>query len=319
MKTLWLLVGLGILLPSTLIACYLISVNLGHVPAEFPYISDTGNFVPESCIFGQMLNMSAVLFGMIVVVRHVQLKHLIEDGQLAPPCSDFDIARVINTTLLVAGLTAALGVSVVANFQLSSVPVVHGIGALMAFGPPTLYFLLESIMFSFKITSIGYCPFWIAISRVLITFSYMLVGAIFIIFQFLHRVHDGTIILGESVEEFLAVRHWIREEGEENKWHFFITTTATEWVLAILILLFLLSFIPEFNRFEFSGPFIIVCQHKKRHSSSGKTVSLESELSIADISMQVEHPGLIIEASSVDGAEHEQNHTKNSEIEVMPE
>jgi len=39
---------------------YIIAVSRGDVDAGFPYISDTGARRPESCIFGQMLNISAV-------------------------------------------------------------------------------------------------------------------------------------------------------------------------------------------------------------------------------------------------------------------
>lgn len=40
---------------------YVTAVNLGDVLPIFPYISDTGTFSPESCVFGQMLNTGAVL------------------------------------------------------------------------------------------------------------------------------------------------------------------------------------------------------------------------------------------------------------------
>lgn len=40
---------------------YSIAVLLGHTAPEFPYISDTGTQSPESCIFGQALNLGAFL------------------------------------------------------------------------------------------------------------------------------------------------------------------------------------------------------------------------------------------------------------------
>lgn len=40
---------------------YIIAVLLGHVEAEFPYISDAATYAPESCIFAQFINMIAML------------------------------------------------------------------------------------------------------------------------------------------------------------------------------------------------------------------------------------------------------------------
>lgn len=40
---------------------YSISVLLGHTEPNFPYISDTGTYSPESCIFGQFVNIGAFL------------------------------------------------------------------------------------------------------------------------------------------------------------------------------------------------------------------------------------------------------------------
>ena len=50
---------------------YTLSVLLHHTEPDFPYISDTGTYSPESCIFGQALNIGALvskfLFYMILV------------------------------------------------------------------------------------------------------------------------------------------------------------------------------------------------------------------------------------------------------------
>ncbi|KAI6243743.1 DNA damage-regulated autophagy modulator protein 2 [Aphelenchoides fujianensis] len=85
---------------SAFVVSYSISVSLKHVSAFWPYVSDTGAFPPESCVFGQLLNPSRSL-----------------------PCG-----------ILWIGYASALGVSIVANFQESNVIVVHYLGALLAFG-----------------------------------------------------------------------------------------------------------------------------------------------------------------------------------------
>lgn len=40
---------------------YGIAVANNHVEPVFPYISDAGSLSPESCVFGQLLNIGAVL------------------------------------------------------------------------------------------------------------------------------------------------------------------------------------------------------------------------------------------------------------------
>lgn len=40
---------------------YTIAVLNEHVDPAFPYISDTGSYSPESCIFGQLVNIAAFI------------------------------------------------------------------------------------------------------------------------------------------------------------------------------------------------------------------------------------------------------------------
>ncbi|GFS01538.1 DNA damage-regulated autophagy modulator protein 2 [Elysia marginata] len=61
----------------TFILCYVWSVTREDVSPAFPFISDTGANSPESCLFAQMLNISAFLsailaFGLGVVYSIVQ-------------------------------------------------------------------------------------------------------------------------------------------------------------------------------------------------------------------------------------------------------
>ena len=71
---LWVLNGMAVL-PFSLIVwtyltfsiSYIIAVARGDVDPGLPYISDTGARRPESSVFGQMLNISAVL-GMLYLL-----------------------------------------------------------------------------------------------------------------------------------------------------------------------------------------------------------------------------------------------------------
>uniref|UniRef100_A0A131YD68 Transmembrane protein n=2 Tax=Rhipicephalus TaxID=426455 RepID=A0A131YD68_RHIAP len=102
-----------VLLPGTFIVTYLISILLGHVEVEFPYISDTGTYAPESCIFSQLLNICSFLMAATVYVRYKEVEQYYRDhlSQESP--------RVLrmNTSGLWLGWISSLGVSIVANFQ----------------------------------------------------------------------------------------------------------------------------------------------------------------------------------------------------------
>ncbi|KAK3884748.1 hypothetical protein Pcinc_010987 [Petrolisthes cinctipes] len=58
----WLPLTSALLIPSTFLITYVWSVLEDHVEPDFPYISSTGAFPPESCFFAQMLNIVALLF-----------------------------------------------------------------------------------------------------------------------------------------------------------------------------------------------------------------------------------------------------------------
>lgn len=65
----WYPVFLVLYLPVSFIITYSIAVGYGHVEAGFPYISDTGTLPPESCVFGQLLNIGAVFAAFTMYVR----------------------------------------------------------------------------------------------------------------------------------------------------------------------------------------------------------------------------------------------------------
>ncbi|CAH8470597.1 unnamed protein product [Schistosoma bovis] len=92
--------------------CYFLSLTQDHISPYFPYISDAGSKIPESCIFGQLLNIVSVLAGLCFYSWH---KHLLDCSQkFNQQCyRQIRLARVA----LCFGLICAVGMSIVANFQ----------------------------------------------------------------------------------------------------------------------------------------------------------------------------------------------------------
>ncbi|RXG62490.1 DNA damage-regulated autophagy modulator protein 2 [Armadillidium vulgare] len=128
-----------VLFPATFIITYCIAVLLGHTEPEFPYISDTGTQSPESCIFGQALNLGAFLILFTLYIRFRQIAEFYRNHS-----SSSSIVR-LNKAAFIVGSLSALGISLVANFQETSVLSIHICGALLAFGGGVAYLWLQAL------------------------------------------------------------------------------------------------------------------------------------------------------------------------------
>nr|XP_026692660.1 DNA damage-regulated autophagy modulator protein 2 [Ciona intestinalis] len=124
----------------TFMTSYIIAVSRGDVDPGFPYISDTGARRPESSIFGQMLNISAVAALACLYIRYKQVDGYLEKLEM----TKFNIVNRLNKIGMFFSVLICLGISLVANFQETSVLYVHLVGAMLAFGLGTLYEFLQT-------------------------------------------------------------------------------------------------------------------------------------------------------------------------------
>ncbi|OWF54954.1 DNA damage-regulated autophagy modulator protein 2-like isoform X2 [Mizuhopecten yessoensis] len=91
---------------------YFVGVVLGHIATnDFPYISHTAIQDPERAIFGQCINIGAVLLGLNNIVRYLYLKHMLYVSSASPSWHRCNIASCV------IGITSSFGLSMVANFQ----------------------------------------------------------------------------------------------------------------------------------------------------------------------------------------------------------
>uniref|UniRef100_A0A673LSU0 DNA damage-regulated autophagy modulator protein 2-like n=1 Tax=Sinocyclocheilus rhinocerous TaxID=307959 RepID=A0A673LSU0_9TELE len=131
-------VALVIWSSATFLVSYATAVVLGHADLLVPYISDTGTEVPERCVFGFMLSISAFLGLGTMYVRHKQVQALISASELG--------LQLLNYTGLLMGIASTVGMCVVANFQKTDMTSIHLLGAGLTFGPGTLYILVQTGM-----------------------------------------------------------------------------------------------------------------------------------------------------------------------------
>ena len=87
---------------------------MGHADSIWPYISDTGTMPPESCIFGQLLNIGAFLLSVIFYIKYKQVADFYRSH------TDKKMLKRINNVSLIIGLIGALGVRQVSTGKVNS-------------------------------------------------------------------------------------------------------------------------------------------------------------------------------------------------------
>lgn len=104
----------------TFICTYIAAILEGHVVPNIPYISDAATYSPESCVFGQFINMGCVLLGIVVYIRYRQIEQLIYHHP-----NLMETSAKINRVAMWLGIGSCLGCSIVANFQETNVLNTH--------------------------------------------------------------------------------------------------------------------------------------------------------------------------------------------------
>ncbi|XP_061183293.1 uncharacterized protein LOC133191561 [Saccostrea echinata] len=226
-----------IYVPASFFITYGIAVGNGHVVPGFPYISDTGTKEPESCVFGQLLNIGAVIALVVFYIRY---------QQIATYQSDCPVRRITkcNKAALILGWIAAFGISLVGNFQETNVLVVHLIGAFLAFFIGWVYCCLQTYL-SYKLPEIPGSSRNLRSARFIIcvlTFIFMIVILVAGKFAMEEnpRKSDKKIPIGLS-------------PGEAG-YPAYLTSTLSEWIIAFLICMYVATFTPEFKYFEMIKP-----------------------------------------------------------------
>ncbi|XP_076337833.1 DNA damage-regulated autophagy modulator protein 2-like isoform X2 [Tachypleus tridentatus] len=251
-----------ILLPGTFILTYVISILLRDVEVGFPYISDTGTYVPESCIFGQLLNLVASLIAATVYVRYKQVEQYYRDHL----SNESRLVLRLNMVGLWLGWIAAFGVSLVANFQETSVFIIHMIGAMMAFGIGMFYAWLQTLM--------SYYMFPLVNS--------LLMARLRLVLSIVSTV--CFIILNVATPLSLQQFHgkdktkWYQKDGGFAS---HVIATVSEWILALAFDLYFLSFVRELQNITMASPKVIFLTEETGMSSTSDIYHSEDNLEVA--------------------------------------
>lgn len=225
------------LFPVTFFLTYFLAVFLGHTEFDWPYISDTSAHPPESCIFGQLVNVGALLTGITVYIRYKQVYEFYISHQID------NTSHRINDIGLILGWLGAFGISLVANFQETEVFSVHLTGAILAFGVGSIY-LWSQTYASFILCSVthGSCLKYIRVGLSAVSS----VGFVLM------------MVTGDMANKEFHGDDPTKWYPDSGGWGLHVTSTITEWIIAFSFNSFLLSFVKEFKQVKLDSPRICV-------------------------------------------------------------
>lgn len=227
---------------------YAIAVSYNHTEADFPYISHTAIEAPERCVFGQMVNIGAVMLGMNVILRYLFVKRFLL-------CKKLPYTKCwykINIAGVVLGILSALGLSMVANFQTEVQRTPHYVGAFLAFGLGMIYCWFQTSL-SYKMHYAFNSKWILAVLQLLNSIVMSILLVLFIASKVMFKVQEAA--------------------GKGTKWfglrEIYLTSTITEWLLALSVLTFTLTYAPTFKNMQVDDPNVRLLElYEKKHSAN---------------------------------------------------
>ncbi|KAI4458292.1 fasting-inducible integral membrane protein tm6p1-related [Holotrichia oblita] len=205
---------------------YSIAVYNDHVYPTWPYISDTAVIPPESCILSQLFAIGCILQVVVIYYRYLLIKHTVEIYSLQP------IVTRMNKSSVWIGFTAVLGVSIISNFQKKTASTTHFLGVMMAFGLGSIYKILHIILSIILYPKIGSkLIIGVRIAITCVCGTCLIMCAIFGYISF--NQYNGK-----------NVSRWL---PQERGYTYHVISTVSEWITAIPVLLFLVTYAYEFK------------------------------------------------------------------------
>lgn len=232
----------------TFIATYIAAILEGHVVPDIPYISDAATYSPESCVFGQFINIGCVLLGIVIYIRYRQIEKLAyHHAELVPNTARWNIAA------LYIGICSCVGCSIVANFQETNVRMIHFIGAFTCFGAGTIYFWIQALISYNILPHIG------SMKMAHIRLTLAAFCTVFFIIVSVTGVISHILFNGENP------RKWYPSDGG---WEYHVASTISEWIVATLFCFYILSFSEEFRLISLNHPSITIEGYENIHVES---------------------------------------------------
>ncbi|KAM5160324.1 DNA damage-regulated autophagy modulator protein 2 isoform 3-T5 [Callospermophilus lateralis] len=182
-----------------------------------------------------MLNIAAVLCIATIYVRYKQVHALSPEENL--------IIK-LNKAGLVLGILSCLGLSLVANFQKTTLFFAHVSGAVLTFGMGSLYMFVQTILsYQMQPKIHGKQVFWI---RLLLVIWCGVFSEILPLTYFLIVLTCSSILYsGDFGTDLVQKLHW---NPEDKGYVLHMVTTAAEWSMSFSFFGFFLTYIRDFQK-----------------------------------------------------------------------
>lgn len=228
---------------------YGVAVAHNHTYAVFPYISNTGIYVPERGIFSLFVSVAALLMSMNALMRFQYIKLCLEKNRQSirdtnPASYNAVLYRRLtnlNKTGLGLNLMASFGLLMVASFQVKIMDAPHYFGAFLTFVLGAICCWIQTFL-TYKKEDRGLTP-EPKLQRKTFIFQLCISGLISLLF----------VIFSTCI----AVYRLRRKAGHGTKYDTlratFLMSSFSEWFLALSIIAFFLTFVPGFRKMDFMG------------------------------------------------------------------
>ncbi|KAF6028735.1 DRAM2 [Bugula neritina] len=194
--------------------------------------SDTGTTIPESCIFGELLTLTAVFASIAMVIRYKWVESFNHGMKLL---------QNLNLAALVTGLISCVGMTMVANFEETSIRAVHFPSSAATFGMGIVYNFMHT-----EITrrmSPKYSSTCVWIYRLIISMMGLLS------FGLLYGFGVGAETKGKKWygNDTAKKLEW---NPEDPGWGLHLASAVSEWIIGLSVILFFLTFTFEFGKIK---------------------------------------------------------------------
>ncbi|XP_065914977.1 DNA damage-regulated autophagy modulator protein 2-like [Dysidea avara] len=228
-------IGFFLVLSCGFITTYIIAVTNDDVRSVFPYISDTGNFHPESSLFTLVCTIGAI-FAFLTFYIHYKHTKLMTEHKWYLRC---------NTLAFLLSLGTCFGLLLIASFQDgATLSAIHYVGAVLMFGVGTIYCCITTCI-GWHIARIHSDHWLVVITGIRIGMCLLMVVGVIAVFTatFIADTKYENLSGNSTFDKF----KW-SPENEEFQVH--MIATVSEWFVAFIAILFFLTFVRSFHSIE---------------------------------------------------------------------
>lgn len=223
---------LAIFIIFSLFSCsslYTTSVFLGHVNPILPYIGYTGDKPPESTLYTQFVVSIGCMLMLIIQIRFVQVFNYFKINNVT------NFYNTVNNVSVILGYIASFGLILSACFQETHAYVVHHLGGMVLFFLGISMYVLCQTVTSYRMIPLNNSA----------NIAYMRIALTILVLPSLVCYVSGYVIAVKEFKKPWGTRfYWGKEDGG---WKYFITSSACQWTLAILLHAYIFTYYKDFK------------------------------------------------------------------------